>query len=118
MKTILVVDDNIYTISTIKNLLKDYYKVSGVTSSKRAISFYKRKKPDIILIDIYMPEMDGIELLQHINKLGNMATPVIMLTIISDVSIIRKCKDLGAIQVLDKPIDASILISTIDEILS
>ena len=67
-KHVLVVDDNIILLRTVKDMLEDHYNVSISTSSYQAFEMIKRKKPDIILLDYEMPEMDGAETLQKLHS--------------------------------------------------
>lgn len=78
---ILAVDDNIINLATIEQELKNKYDVITVNSGVRAIRFLNKEKPDLILLDVQMALMDGIETLKEIRTLENGATiPVIMLT--------------------------------------
>lgn len=67
-KHVLVVDDNIILLRTVKDMLEDQYSVSISTSGYQALEMIKRKKPDIILLDYEMPEMNGAEVLQKLHS--------------------------------------------------
>ena len=75
---ILAVDDNIINLATIEQELKDKYEVVTVNSGARAIRFLNKEKPDLILLDVQMALMDGIETLKEIRTMeGGALIPVI-----------------------------------------
>ena len=67
--TILIVDDERFNINLLNSLLKKDYKIMVATSGKQAIKAVAKGNPDLILLDIMMPEMDGYEVL-HLLKRG------------------------------------------------
>ena len=69
MKTILAVDDSPANLTIVREVLKDRYKVNVVTSGEQALKFLEKKEPDLILLDVCMPGMDGIETMKRINML-------------------------------------------------
>jgi len=80
-KTILAVDDMPEILSFVNSALKKHYKVIAVPSGKAALNVMKSQKPDLFLLDIDMPEMDGFELLMIIRTSAEFSkTPVVFLT--------------------------------------
>ena len=78
---ILAVDDSVINLASVEQKLKDRYEVVTVNSGERALRYLKNEKPDLILLDIRMADMDGIQTLKEIRALENGAdVPVIMLT--------------------------------------
>ena len=78
---ILAVDDNIINLATIEQELKDKYEVITVNSGARAIRYLNKERPDLVLLDVQMALMDGIETLKEMRTMENGSTlPVIMLT--------------------------------------
>ena len=67
MKHLLLVDDNISNLKMANNLLKEFYKITLTKSGSQALDFCEKQKPDLILLDIQMPEMDGFETIKHLN---------------------------------------------------
>lgn len=110
MKTILVVDDDKVLLLDAKRKLQDSYKVVGVPSGKLALEYLKSHTPDLILLDVMMPDMDGFELLDTI-KSGSRTKkiPVIFLTADTTEQTEIKCLECGAIDFLAKPIVAPIM---------
>ena len=80
-KKILAVDDMPEILSFVNSALKNYYKIIAVTSANAALNYMKAQKPDLFLLDIDMPGMDGFELLRIIRSSAEYAkTPVVFLT--------------------------------------
>lgn len=102
---ILVVDDTIANLEVItETLASARYSVSAVTSGQRALKQLQRQVPDLILLDVQMPEMDGFETCHHIKE--NWATaniPIIFITALSDNESIAKGFSLGAVDYITKP---------------
>ncbi len=101
---ILVIDDSVISLANVEQKLKDKYEVITVNSGSRALRFLRREKPDLILLDIRMAEMDGIETLKEIKKLKDCGDiPVIMLTSRNDMSSIVECQKQGISDYVLKP---------------
>lgn len=118
MKTILVIDDSSIILKTIKKLLSDDYKVVGVTSAIDGLDFLRNNMPDLILLDILMPDMDGFELASRLKSDYKTADiPIIFLT--ADTSSDREVEGfrLGAADFIVKPIRPEIVRSRIDRTL-
>ena len=67
-KTILVIDDMAAILEHAKQLLKEKYSVIPCTSAKQAFDIISKRKPDLILVDINMPEMDGFDFIRKIKE--------------------------------------------------
>lgn len=101
---ILVIDDSVISLANVEQNLKDKYDVITVNSGSRALRFLRREKPDLILLDIRMAEMDGIETLKEIKKIKDCVDiPVIMLTSRNDMSSIVECQKQGISDYVLKP---------------
>ncbi|MBF0368761.1 MAG: two-component system response regulator [Magnetococcales bacterium] len=108
--TILAVDDTPANIDVVKGVLSKTYLVQAAVHGKMALKIIERKKPDLILLDIMMPEMDGYEVCQRIK--ANEATrdiPVIFLTAKAEVEDEAKGLAVGAVDYITKPISPPIL---------
>jgi len=76
---ILVVDDEPKVLSIVRSYLqKEGYQVTEAQDGKRALETFRREKPDLMILDIMMPEMDGLDVLRAIRRTSQV--PVIMLT--------------------------------------
>ena len=115
---ILIVDDEKEYIELLKSLLADegYNNVLTLTNPCEVISTLHETKVDLILLDIYMPEMNGLDVLENISRL-NPEVPVIIVTAVDEVDIALKAVKLGAYEFLVKPIDTDRLFITISRAL-
>lgn len=103
-KTILAVDDVSFLLNGLKSILQNTpYKFIGVTSGADALRFIVNHKPDLFLLDIEMPEMNGYELARKIKESGQTA-PIIFLTGNSTKEYVLKALEVGAIDFIVKPI--------------
>ena len=112
--TILVVDDEVTNLSLVAGLLRDQYQVKVAKDGERAIDLAQRERPDLILLDIMMPGIDGYEVCamlktdpqtQHI--------PVIFLTSQTDAQNEELGLQLGAVDYITRPIRPGILLSRV-----
>ncbi|MCM1537579.1 MAG: response regulator [bacterium] len=104
---ILTVDDSAINLASIEQELKDEYDVTMVNSGSRALKYLKNETPDLILLDVQMPEMDGLETLKEIRTLkGGVTIPVVMLTAKKDKTTIVESKKLGIYDYIVKPFQA------------
>lgn len=104
---ILAVDDNMVNLATLEQELKDEYEVIPVSSGKRAIKFLYIEKVDLILLDVQMPMMDGIETLKEIRTQENGITvPVILLTAKKDKTTVIEGSKLGIMDYIVKPVNS------------
>lgn len=115
---ILAVDDNIINLATIEQELKSKYEVITVNSGARAIRFLGREKPALVLLDVQMAAMDGLETLRKIRNLENGATiPVILLTSKKDKETVIEGTKLGIMDYVVKPFDSQDLHNRIERAL-
>lgn len=106
-KCILAVDDTAVVLTRILNTLQDDYDVVTVSSGVRALKYLKQEKPDLILLDIRMPQKDGIETLREIRAMKDRADiPVIMLTGVEEKSSVVETARLGICDYILKPFSA------------
>ena len=113
-KTIFVVDDSDTNLSMAKEALKEQYRVMTLPSASKMFALLEKMTPDLILLDIEMPEMDGFEALQRLkdnNKLTDI--PVIFLTSMTDASVEVRGFQLGVIDFITKPFSAPVLTNRI-----
>ncbi|WP_038250287.1 response regulator [Ghiorsea bivora] len=104
---ILVVDDNAQNLSLMRNMLSsEYHNISTVQSGKAALEHVAHEMPDIILLDIMMPEMDGFEVASRLkHSVSDRDVPVIMVTALEDRQSRIRALDAGAEEVVSKPVD-------------
>ena len=108
---ILVVDDKAENIHTIMNILQDRYAITAATSGEQAIQMACRSpRPDLILLDIRMPDMDGYEVLQTLKSDPlTRDIPVILVTALTDAVDEAHGLSLGAADYITKPVNPDLL---------
>lgn len=114
---ILAIDDNTVNLATLEQELKDKYEVVPMISGRRAIKYLYRERVDLILLDVQMPIMDGIETLKEIRTQENGITvPVIFLTAKKDKATVVEGSKLGIMDYITKPFDVEDLTNRIDRV--
>jgi len=111
-KTIFVVDDNDTNLAAAREALKGYYRVMTLPSASKMFAMMEKLTPDLILLDIEMPEIDGFEALSSLKE-SKADIPIIFLTSLSDAEIEAKGFQLGVIDFITKPFSAPVLINRI-----
>jgi two-component system cell cycle response regulator len=116
---ILVVDDNPLNVKLLDaKLSHDYYVVSTASSGAEALTKVESEKPDIILLDVMMPELDGFDTCRQIKANPKSAhIPVIMVTALSDAADRVKGLEAGADDFLTKPINDLALMARVRSLL-
>lgn len=113
--TILVVDDNQDLLETFAMILKRRgYRVQTANDGLSAINKFKEQNFDVTLMDIVMPEMNGVDAFKKIKEIQPEA-PIILMTAYSDEELIQNAKNEGACQIIHKPIHIDQLIELINE---
>ena len=102
-KRILIVEDEDLIISTVEALLqKMKINYDTAKNGKEAIEKFKNEKFDLIITDIFMPVMDGFQLIEEIKKIHS-DIPIIVISGYIDNETVRKIKNLGANEYIEKP---------------
>src|SRR5688500_15063977 len=102
---ILVVDDDVATIEILNEVLGASYEVLFATSGIQAIQVARTATPDLILLDVMMPGMDGFELCTHLRRDPYTAgIPVIFLTGLGDIDAEIRGLQVGAVDYVTKPV--------------
>ena len=113
-KTIYVVDDNDTNLLMAEEALKERYQVLTLPSAAKMFALLERIKPDLILLDIEMPDMDGFEALRRLKtKEMHASIPVIFLTSMTDIAIEVRGFQLGVVDFITKPFSAPVLLNRI-----
>ncbi len=113
---ILIVDDTPGNIKIIASMLKEGgYGISFANSGRKALDIIRLTPPDLVLLDIVMPDMDGFETCQKIKADPETATlPVVFLSNITDTDKVVKGLKLGAVDYLNKPVQKDILLARVN----
>jgi len=114
---ILLVDDEQSILTSLGSALEDEgYEVSGVRSGESALKLLEKKHFDCILVDIWLPGMDGIQLLERIKERG-IESPVIIISGHGTIESAVRATKLGAYDFLEKPLNLEKVILTIEHAL-
>jgi putative two-component system response regulator len=107
---ILIVDDEPINIRILSNILSDDYKIRAATSGKQAIEIANNQPPDIILLDMIMPDIDGLEVCKKLKS--NELTcdiPVIFITSMTDPANEERGLEAGAVDYISKPVSPPVV---------
>ncbi|MBE6068105.1 MAG: EAL domain-containing protein [Clostridium lundense] len=117
--SILVADDSKFMRYTMRNLLEEEgYTVIEAENGKQALELFLEQKPDIILMDYLMPDLNGINACAQLQGLpGGSSTPVIIITSIEDENSINLAFEAGATDYISKPINWAVLRKRISRLL-
>jgi len=117
MSKIMIVEDDQTTVKLLSFLLKKKnYTVVSVPNGRRAVEDASKEMPDLILMDVMMPEMDGIEATEIIKSDGKTASiPIIILSALGQEMEVMKGLQSGADGYVVKPFDSQALLRLIEE---
>jgi len=115
MKKIFIVDDNDANLLIAKNTLDGIYETYAMPSAGRMFKMLEKITPDLILLDVDMPEMDGFEALQALKSTERLKSiPVAFLTGTHDTELEKRGTEMGALDFFIKPFSAPELIKKIE----
>ena len=120
MKKILIVDDKLEVVELVTATLEgEGYQIISASDGREALEKIGKEKPDLVLLDVRMPKMDGLEVLSQSKKDPVLKEiPIIMLTAKGQKSDQEKGKELGATGYIIKPFSPSALLERIEEVLA
>ena len=119
MRTALIVDDHPFIRSTVNMILKDQHfnVVAEADNGSDAVQLAREHKPDLVLLDISMPKLDGLEVLNRLYDLGP-AVKVIVLTSLSPTFYSMRCMKAGAVAYVSKTHGLNELVRAINAVMS
>jgi len=117
-KKIMLVDDAAFMRMTIKKSLTaaGYTEIVEATDGQQAVETYAKEKPDLVIMDITMPNMDGIQALQAI-KQGDGGAKVVMCSAMGQEAMVVEAIKLGALDFIVKPFKPERILQTVSKIL-
>ena len=119
MSTILVVDDELGIRALLSEILADEgHTVELAQNASQARAARERSRPDLVLLDIWMPDVDGITLLKEWGSAGLLTMPVIMMSGHGTIDTATEASRYGASAFLEKPITLQKLLKAVDQALS
>ncbi|MDL2330237.1 response regulator [Desulfosarcina sp. OttesenSCG-928-A07] len=105
---VLIVDDNTTNIDLLVSTLKSDYRLGIAKNGEKALEYVKKQRPDIVLLDIMMPGMDGYEVCQSLKAdPETTAIPIIFITAMNEVTNKTRGFELGAVDYITKPFQAA-----------
>ena len=115
MKTIFIVDDSDTNLAMAEDALENHFRVMTVPSAEKMFLLLEKITPDLILLDIEMPEMNGFEALERLKTDNSRANiPVVFLTGTINASIEERSSKSGAVGIITKPFSPSSLVERIN----
>jgi two-component system cell cycle response regulator DivK len=118
MKRILIVEDQELNMDLLVQLLENEYDVLTATDGAAGIAVAEQERPDLILMDLSLPVIDGWEATRHIKAVGDLKhIPVIALTAHVMAGDATKALDCGCDDYLTKPLDEDLLFKKLDRFL-
>ena len=110
-KRILVIDDDLVVLKFLRaNLREEGYEVLTALDGTEALHVIEKELPDLIILDIMMPEKSGLELLKELKaQPGTARIPVMMASVMANPESLAKARDLGAADYTTKPFDINLL---------
>jgi DNA-binding NtrC family response regulator len=118
MASILVVDDEMGIRELLNEILTDEgHTVYAAESAVQARTIREQMRPDLVLLDIWMPDTDGITLLKEWSKTGQLTMPVVMMSGHATIDTAVEATRIGALNFLEKPIALQKLLKTVSKAL-
>ena len=118
-RTVLVIDDDKMILDMIQGILEDKFEVSAVNDGQKAFRVLERIHPDVILLDLKMPGMDGYDVISRLKvNQEYKSIPVIFLTAVTDEYSVTKCFEAGAEDYICKPFTANALTARLERVLN
>jgi CheY-like chemotaxis protein len=119
MRTVLIIEDNLEIRENTTEILElAGYKVITANNGKEGVHMASTKKPDVILCDIMMPEMNGYEVIKQLkSNQGTLGIPFIYVTASAEKSEVKMAMDMGANGYVRKPFDVRELVDAINNVL-
>jgi two-component system, chemotaxis family, chemotaxis protein CheY len=113
MAKILIGEDSQFMRGILKDLLSGEHEVVEAENGKQVLEMAESEKPDLVLLDIIMPEMDGIEVLQQIGK----EQKIVVISAVGQEKMVEEAKGLGALDYIIKPFENDKVLETIKKAL-
>lgn len=113
--TIMVVDDSPFASKQIKDIVEDngYEVTVYAKDGEEAIELYKELKPDIVILDIIMPGLNGLETAEILKK-QDPDVKILMLSSLCDSGTMEEVKSIGVKHLIPKPLEADVLLASLE----
>jgi len=118
-RTILIADDEAEVVQLVRMILEwEGYTVVAAADGLETLERAETDKPDLILLDVRMPKMSGLAVLEHLARSETAAIPVIMLSVVTTQPEVRAALQRGAVAYLTKPFELKEMTRLVDQILA
>jgi DNA-binding response OmpR family regulator len=104
MKRVLIVDDEPELTDVVREYLQEQYEVVVANDGTAALAAFRRRRPDVVFLDINMPGPSGLDVLKQLRQ-ADPTLPVIMVTVNTEVATVQECLREGAFAYVPKPFD-------------
>lgn len=105
-RTVLIIDDDQITVEVARDMLRSYYELWFAIESKTGLEIALRQKPDLILLDIQMPKLNGFEFIERYRELSDVETAFIIMSSQGAPGLKQRAAALGVHHFVEKPLDA------------
>jgi DNA-binding response OmpR family regulator len=116
-KIVLAEDNSIFLLLLKFRLEKEGYKILTAVDGKEAIKLIEEHSPELILTDVMMPFISGLEVISHVRNKLNIQTPIIVFSSAGQEGIVLKAFDLGATDFMSKPLSPNELVIRVKRLL-
>ena len=118
-RVLLVDDDRQTRLKLARNLESDGYAVSSAEGGRQALDMLESESFDLIILDILMPEVDGFAVLSEVKANPALREiPVVMISAVDDAESMERCRQMGAVEYLVKPVSAEDLRACVSGVLA
>lgn len=112
---VLVIDDDNETTDLLKIILEsNSFEVSTTNSGQQGVEMARKLKPDVVVVDLFMPTMDGLRVCQEVRQFSNV--PILVLSAIGKPGIAEQALNEGADDYLVKPMSSSVFIASLNKL--
>lgn len=112
MPTILSIEDSVFERKALINMLGDRYEILEADKGEEGIEKYDDAQPDLVLLDLRLPDIDGLDVL---DRLMERNAKVIVVSIVREDETIEEAKGLGAIDYITKPVTKEDLVEAVED---
>jgi len=111
-KKLLSIDDSGFERKVLKNALEEEFEFIEAENAEEGLEEYSEERPDVVLLDIRLPDRDGIEVLKELTEKYDNPN-VIMVSIVREEETKQKAKEMGATDYVEKPVEEDELLETV-----
>jgi CheY-like chemotaxis protein len=104
MKQVLIVDDEPELTAVVREFLQEHYDVVVANDGPAALAAFRRRRPDVVFLDVNMPGPSGLDVLKQLRQ-ADPTLPVVMVTVDTEMATVQECLRQGAFGYVPKPFD-------------